>query len=201
MQHPQAVLQYISKEIALGAMLGPFHETPSPYFHCSPLLTRPKDGNKCRVILDLSYPNDKVEKLKFDGSDFDLKFLSIDNIVDRINCVKGEVRLTKVDVARAFRNLRVDPADALKLGIRWKGDYFLDGSAAFGWIHGSAAFQLLSNAIVFIMSQKGYHMFAYIDDYILVNEIGDAEQAFDSLVDLLNELGVPINQDKRSPPL
>ena len=140
-----------------------------------------------------------VEKLKFDGSDFDLKFPSIDNIVDRINCVKGEVRLAKVDVARAFRNLRVDPADALKLEIRWKGDYFLNGSAAFGWIHGSAAFQLLSDAIVFIMAQKGYHMFAYIDDYILVNEIGDAEQAFDSLVDLLNELGVPINQDKLSP--
>ena len=197
MQHPQAVQQYISKEIALGAMLGPFHETPSPYFHCSPLLTHPKDGNKRRVILD----NDKVVKLKFDRSDFDLKFLSIDNIVDRINCVKGEVRLAKVDVARAFRNLRVDPADALKLGIRWKGDYFLDGSAAFGWIHGSVAFQLLSNAIVFIMSQKGYHMFAYIDDYILVNESGDAEQAFDSLVDLLNELGVPINQDNCSPPV
>ena len=49
------------------------------------------------------------------------------------------------------------------------------------------------------MAQKGYHMFAYIDDYILVNEIGDAEQAFDSLVNLLNKLGVPINQDKLSP--
>ena len=43
--------------------------------------------------------NDKVEKFKFDGSDFDLKFPSIDNIVDRINCVKGEVRIAKVDVA------------------------------------------------------------------------------------------------------
>ena len=47
------------------------------------------------------------------------------------------------------------------------------------------------------MAQKGYHMFAYIDDYILVNET--EEQAFDSLVNLLNELGVPINPDKLSP--
>ena len=143
--------------------------------------------------------NDRVERLKFDRSDFNLKFPSIDNIVDRINCVKGEVRLSKVDVARAFRNLRVDPADAMKLGIRWKGSYYLDRSAAFGWVHGSAAFQLLSDAIVFIMTQKGYHMFAYIDDYILVNEIGDAEQAFDSHIHLLNELSIPINQDKLSP--
>ena len=111
-------------------MLGPFHEIPSPYFYCSPLLTHPKDGNKRRVILDLSYPNglsvnDKVEKFKFDGSDFDLKFSSSDNIVDIINCVKGEVRLAKVDVVRDFRNLRVDPADALKLGIRWKRRHWL----------------------------------------------------------------------------
>ena len=206
MQHPQAVEQYIVNEIALGAKLGPFHEIPSPHYHCSPLLTCPKDGNKRRVILDVSYPNgqsvnDRVERLKFDGSNFKLKFPSIDNIVDRINCVKGEVRLSKVDVARAFWNLRVDPANAMKLGIRWKGSYYLDGSAAFGWVHGSVAFQLLSNAIVFIMAQKGYHMFAYIDDYILVNEIGDAEQAFDNLIHLLNELGIPINQDKLPPPL
>ena len=45
MQHPQAVEQYIVNEIALGAMLGPFHEIPSPHYHCSPPLTRPKDGN------------------------------------------------------------------------------------------------------------------------------------------------------------
>ena len=118
-------------------MLGPFHDIPSPHYHCSPLLTRPKDGNKHRVILDLSYPNgqsvnDRVERLKFDGSDFNLKFLSIDNIIDRINCVKGEVRLSKVNVARAFWNLRVDSADAMKLGIRWKDNYYLGGSAVFG---------------------------------------------------------------------
>ena len=122
------------------------------------------------------------------------------NIIDRINCVKGKVRLFKVDVARAFRNLRVEPADAMKLGIRWKNNYYLDGSAVFGWVHGSAAFQLLSDAIAFIMAQKGYQMFAYIDDYILVNDIGDAGQAFDSLIHLLNELGIPINQDKLPPP-
>ena len=147
--------------------------------------------------MDLSYPNgqsvnDKVERLKFDGSDFDLKFLPIDNIIDRINCVKGEVRLSKVDVARAFRKLRVDSADALKLGIRWKGNYYLNGLAAFCWAHGSGTFQLLSDAIV-IMAQKGYHMFAYINNYILVNDIADAEQAFDSLIHLIHELGVPIN--------
>ena len=112
-------------------MLSQFDSIPSDHYHCSPLLTRPKDGNKRRVILDLSYldgqsVNDRVDKLKFDGSDFMLKFPPIDDIADRINDVKVEVRLFEVDVAHAFRNLRVDPADdppdTLKLGIKWKGN-------------------------------------------------------------------------------
>ena len=58
---------------------------------------------------------DKADKLKFDGSDFMLKFPSIGDITDKTDGVKGEVRLTKVDVAQAFTNLRVDPANTLKL--------------------------------------------------------------------------------------
>ena len=56
LQHPLAVKQYLDKEIAHGAMIGPVDQVASPHFHCSPLLTRPKDGNKRKVILNLSYP-------------------------------------------------------------------------------------------------------------------------------------------------
>ena len=49
----------------------------------------------------------------------------------------------KIYVARAFRNLRVDPVDATKFGIHWNGLYFLDQRVAFGWTHGSAAFELV----------------------------------------------------------
>ena len=58
--------------------------------HCSPLMTRPKDLNKRRVILDLSYPqgasvNDYVFKDRFDGYAFMLRFPSMDDIVEEIN--------------------------------------------------------------------------------------------------------------------
>ena len=48
--------------------------------------------------------------------------------------------MAKIDVARAFRNSRVDPADALKFGIKWDNEYFLDSVIAFGWVHGRSAF-------------------------------------------------------------
>ena len=37
-----------------------------------------------------------------------------------------DVTIAKIDVARAFRNLRVDPADAVKLGMKWNNDIFIE---------------------------------------------------------------------------
>ena len=73
--------------------------------------------------MNLSYPrgksvNDFVDKELFDGSKFALKLPTIDDIVSELNHLGSEALLAKIDVARAFRNLRVDPADSLKFGIK-----------------------------------------------------------------------------------
>ena len=119
--YPKAVDQYITKEVGLGAMLGPCDHRDFDHYHCSPLLTHPKDTDKRRVILNLSYPygaflNDGVSKSHFDGRRFTLKFPLIDDIVQDILETEDPV-IFKVDVARAFQNLRVDPADTVKLGM------------------------------------------------------------------------------------
>ena len=72
LQYPTAVQEYLDKEKSLGAILGRVNEQNYSGFHCSPLLTRPKETDKRRVILNLSYPhgcslNDNVDKLHFDG--------------------------------------------------------------------------------------------------------------------------------------
>ena len=204
-QFPNAIDQYLGKEIELGAIWGPFTPPMDLKIHCSPLMTRPKDLNKRRVILDLSYPqgasvNDYVSKDRFDGYAFMLRFPSMDDIVEEIKKRGRDVSLAKIDVARAFRNLRVDPADALNFGIEWQGSTYLDSAAAFGWTHGSAAYQLLSDAIAFFMAQQGHKMFPYIDDYIIVTSEAQADKAFTYLSQLLEELGLPMNSDKKNPP-
>ena len=205
LQYPQAIQQYLDKEKALGAIIGPFSDIPSDKFHCSPMLTQPKDIDKRRVILNLSYPkghslNDNVDKQSFDGKKFTLKFPTIDDICNEIRKNPNEVLMSKIDISRAFRNLRVDPGDAVKFGLSWNGQYYQDLSVAFGWIHGSASFQLVADVITHIMKRKGFKIFAYIDDFILINHKSKAKQAFDTLTDLLQELGLPMNNDKRTPP-
>ena len=121
-QDPQQVQEYIDKKIELGALLGPVDNITHNQFHCSPLLTRPKDVNKRRLILSLSHPyghsvNSHVDASKFDGSPFILKFPTVDDIADDINKSTEDTLLFKVDMAWAFRNLRVDPATALNSAL------------------------------------------------------------------------------------
>ena len=150
-----AVTSYIEKELALGAMVGPANKIDSPHVHCSPMLTRPKDNNKRRVILNLSHPpgnsvNDEANRFEFDKRPFTLRLPVIDDITEAI-CDKQDPVFFKIDIARAFRNLRADPVDALKFGIRWQDQYFLDGGIAFGWVHGTSVFQMIADAIAHIM--------------------------------------------------
>ena len=123
-------------------MLRPGDSVDSQYFHCSPLLFGPKEANKRCVILNLSHPygaslNYTVTRHKFDDCQFTLKFPCIDNIADTISSDITDPVLLKIDVVHAFCNLRVDPVDASKFGIKWDGKFYLDPSVAFKWTHGN----------------------------------------------------------------
>ena len=110
------------------------------------LLARPKDDTKQRVVLNLSYPtgtslNDAVTRDLFNNK----------------------------ALARAFRNLRVDPVDACKFGIHWKDKVYLDVAGVFGWVHGSVSFQKMSDAILHMMRDENRSTLAYIDDFVIVH--------------------------------
>ena len=128
--------------------------------------------------------NDNVTRDLFDKRRFSLKFPTIDEIVQYIVNIKTDPVIYKIDVARAFRNLRFDPVDTTKFGIQWDGLYYLDQSVAFGWTHGSAAFQMVSDAVTFIMHKHGATVVSYSDDYIGIAEKHDAMRHFDLLHNL-----------------
>ena len=167
-------------------------------------MTRPKDNGSRRVILDLSYPhgnsvNSHVNANKFDESAFVLKFPNIDHIAEDIVRCTDNCVLFKIDVVHMLRNLRVDPVDSLKFGIKWNGGYYADLAVAFGWTHGSAAFQILSDAIAFIVAKANIKIHCYIDDYIAVLPKPKADEKFQFVCDLLHEVGLSLNRDKLTP--
>ena len=120
------------------------------------------------MIVDLSWPqgasvNAGINKSSYLNSDFDLTFPTVDHITAELRRLGCGTLLYKVDVSRAFGHIKVDPGDYDLLSIHQKGHY-VDSCVPFEICHGSQIFQCLSNAVRFIMHQKGFTMIDYIDD-------------------------------------
>ena len=123
---PTEVGEYIDTEKQHGTLLGPFTGPPHPEYHCSPLMTRPKDIVKRRVIVDLSYGDDSVngstDRELYEGEPFQLQLQTVDHVLDQLLQLK-DPRLVKADISRAFRNVPVDPRDAIKCGVAFNGQF------------------------------------------------------------------------------
>ena len=149
---------YLKEEQDFGAIIGPFKEPPIEELQVSPFMTREKpDSCKRRVIIDLSYPigasvNTWVDKDTYLGTDFILTLPSIDHITNHISKLGKGSKIFKIDISRAFRHVKIDPADYHLLGLRLE-NYFIDTCLPMGFRHGSAIFQRLGDAIRFIMER------------------------------------------------
>ena len=120
---------YIQEELKHGAMFGPFDQKPIT-LHIYPFMTREKPDSEVRhTILDLSWPkkfsvNAGVVKDKYLGSSFVLNYLSVDDIVKKVLELGPGSLLYKLDISRAFRQLKVDPGDLDLLGLKHQS-YFI----------------------------------------------------------------------------
>ena len=200
-QYSSHVQTYICEELKHGAILGPFEHKPIS-LHISPFMTRDKpDSDTRRTIVDLSWPKDKsvnagVQRDNYLGSDFILNYPSVDDIVKRLIELGPGSLLCKVDISRAFRQLKVDPGDINLLGLKLDS-YYIDQSVPFGYRHGSIFFEKVTDSIRFIMRKHGFHdLFNYVDDIIQCDTPSKIHPAFQFLVDLLHQLGLTLNSKK-----
>lgn len=170
--HPTHIKKFIDTELSHGAMVGPFTSSPfTPWTRCSPIMTRPKkDSSDRRVIIDLSYPhgeavNDGIKTEDYFGSDISYSLPTIGDLVTLIQHHGKGAYLWKADLARAYRQLRIDPLDTPLLGITFNDAVYLDLCPSFGCRTSSAACQRVSNALAFIMAKEGHTILAYLDNY------------------------------------
>ena len=206
LQNLQHVQAYIEEELSFKAMLGPFDHKPIP-LHVSPLMVRDKqDSSKKRTIMDLSWPkgasvNAHVQKDIYLGTQYALNYPSIDSITDSLCNLGPAAKIYKVDISRAFRQIKIDPLDIDLLGLTFQNQYFIDKSVPFGYRNGSQIFQRCTDAIRFTMQQHGFpHLFNYIDDLIYTGLPSQIHSSYQFLLELLQELGLEIFQKKLVPP-
>ena len=188
---------YINEELSHGAIYGPYYELPFPV-HISPLMTGEKQNSAVRrTIVDLSWPkgasvNDFVHKCKYMYLDtyFTLHYSSVDDVTNKLKDLGPGDLLYKVDISRAFRQLRIDPGDIDLLGIV-HNHLYLDGSVPFGFRLGFGFFERCSDAIRYIMKCHGHNaLINYIDNLIYIGLPSKIHESYAFLLSLLQDLGL-----------
>ena len=207
LQFPDHVTAYLQDEIQHQAIFGPFKNKPfGEITHISPFITRNKqDSDKRRVIIDLSWPigasvNCRTDSNEYMGTAFKLCYPSVDTFTDRLRQLGRGALMHKIDLSRAFRQLKVDPADYPLLCLLWQDEYYVDGSYAFGHRTGAMGCSRLTDFLRYLHAKQGYYLMSYIDD-LLGAEVGSkTQESFDSMCNLLQDLHIPVSPKKLTPP-
>ena len=186
--------------------MGPFKDKPI-HLLTSPLMVRDKqDSTAKRTIMDLSWPhglsvNHGVNQDMYLDTEFYLKYPSVDQITASLRNLGPTAMIYKIDISRAFCQIKADPGDIDLLGFKFQTNYFLDLSVAFGYRNGSQIFQRCMDAIRFIMAQHGFpYLYNYIDDLIYTGLPSEIHKSYKLLTELLGKLGLDISVKKLVPP-
>ena len=188
---------YIDTEIGHAALLGPFNGPPVAPTHISPLMTKPKkDSLHRRVIMDLSWPegasiNDGVDGDWYLGEEINIRLPTVQFMEDRLLDIGPGAFMFKTDLARGYRQLRVDPTDWPLLGLQHGGKFYLDVCPPFGLKTSALFMQKTSEAITYIHGRHGYLTRPYLDDFGgAEKELQRANDSLDKLQDIMGKLGV-----------
>ena len=162
---PDQVNAYLSKELKLGRIAGPFDVVPlAQGFVVSPLNTVEKRDSEDRVIVDLSWPcghsvNDGIPSDSYLGKPLVLRYPTIDDIVDAVVTLGRGCHLYKRYLRKAYRQFQVDPKDYPLLGYTWDNHFYFDTVLTMGLRSAAMACQRSTSAVAWIASQQGRLVF------------------------------------------
>ena len=202
-QHPADIDAYLNKELRHSAIIGQADRLPFQWPRTNPMMTRPKkDSSSRRVIMDLSMPQDASvnsgnPRNSLDGAPFKLRLPNPATLAAKILEYGPGCLLYKVDLSRAYRQLRTDPLDWPFLMHQWDHQHYLDISIPFGLRHGASACHRTTEAVSAIAKEEaGADTAPYIDDTIGAALPQDAWPHYHHLLDLMSQLGLDAAQVK-----
>ena len=199
-EHPDVVTDYLSTEISLYRVAGPFPPRAVPQVHISRFGVIPKgQTGKWRLIIDLFHPkghsvNDSIPRLLCS-----LKYVTIDEAIKEIIQLGKGTMLAKIDIRNAFRLLPIHPADRHMLGMHWNGGVYIDTCLPFGLRSAPKLFNILAEFLTWIAFQSGVsYLIHYLDDFLTMGPPSSltCRQNLDTIIQLCNHLGVPLALEK-----
>ncbi|KAL0148448.1 hypothetical protein M9458_056258 [Cirrhinus mrigala] len=203
LSEPNTVDTLMAKEVQEGFMIGPFKEPPFSPFRISPvgIATRKYSGKK-RLIIDLSSPHGShIPSINsiIPAPDFSMKYASIDQAISLIRKAGLGAWLSKADITSAFKVMPIHPEFWRFFGIFWKGAYYFAVRLTFGCKSSPKIFDSLSEALCWILinNHKLPYVLHLLDDFLIITPPSTPPSlGLSTLVQVFNELGVPLSKEK-----
>ncbi|KAL9955790.1 hypothetical protein ACROYT_G037169 [Oculina patagonica] len=161
------------------------------------------NSTEVRIIHDCSRPHGRAVNDYITTRSF--KFQSLD---DAIKLLQPNYYMAKIDLKHAYRSVPIHPANYQATGCKWRftGDnfdtFFYDTRLPFGAKSSPEIFHRITQAVRRMMAKRGYHnIIVYLDDFLVIGATrAECEQAYNTLLALLQDLGFTISQHKLVPP-
>ena len=111
------------------------------------------------VSADLSWSlgqviNSCINSNYHDNIEFTLKYPTLDYLVQQISQLGSETLLFKVDLERAFRNLKTDPYDYPMFGLKWDRGIYNDIGIPFGFSIVAASCHLCTDPVTYTLHKR-----------------------------------------------
>ena len=195
----------LDKELRLGRIAGPFVDPPFENFIVSPLgLVPKKNPGEFRLIHDLSFPKGNSVNSHIDPQFSTVQYEVLDHCIEIIQSLGSGCLVAKADLRDAFRIIPVSPASYRMLGFFWKGRLFYDKCLPMGCSISCQTFELLSQALQWIMIHKLSVQFTshILDDFIFFGypESNQCRSFLNTFLALAEEVNLPVKHSKTVQP-
>ena len=202
--HKEAINKYISNNVEVQALLGPFTVSPIKGLCFSPLMSVPKDNNKRRVIVDFSFPpgksiNDGISKVSYLEFAVEFSLPSVQAMARRITELGPGCLLYKRDLKGAFRQFSSDPGDYVFAGVSWGEVIYIDTRLAMGLRSASYCCQSVTEMVAKIAGRKA-HVMVYLDDFGGAELANRAVESFNHIGWILKHFGLEEAPEKAMAP-
>lgn len=191
-----AVEQTILEEIAEGNYI--VTEVKPTIVSALGAIPKP-NSSEVRLIHDCSRPpgralNDYISCQSF-------KFQTLD---DAIKLLKPNYFMAKIDLRHAYRSVPIHKSNYTATGLQWhfagssNPTYFYDTRLPFGAKCSPEIFHRLTQSVRRMMERRGFtSIIVYLDDFLVLGETkAECQQAFTTLLQLLQDLGFQISWKK-----
>ena len=109
-----------------------------------------------------------------DPDEFSMHYIKLDQVISTVLKHGPGALMAKFDVEAAYRNIAVHPDDRYLLGMKWRGQFFVDLALPFGLRSAPFIFNSVADMVEWIILNR-YNvadLMHYLDDFLTAGPAG-----------------------------